>query len=250
MHRVFIEPSQVDEKDHRVIIRGDEVNHIKNVLRMKPGEELDACESVSRRLYRCMIEDYAPGEVICRLCFIKEADTELSSGIYLFQGLPKADKLELIVQKAVELGVREIIPVSTMRSVVRLDEKKSEKKRVRWQAIAEGAASQSRRAYVPQVKDTMDFAAAVEYCRSVAVKSFIPYELCEEKGMEHTRMMLSQIAPGEAVGVFIGPEGGFDESEISLAEGAGIIPVTMGRRILRTETAAITILSWLMYLRE
>ncbi len=248
MHRVFIDPSQVDEAGHRVYIRGGEVNHIKNVLRMKEGEELDACESESRRLYRCLVEDIQPDEVVCLLCFIKEADSELPVKIYLFQALPKKDKLELIIQKAVELGVSQIIPVSCKRSVVKLEDGRSKKKLARWQAIAEGAAAQSRRAFVPEVGPVMSFKEALPLACNVARHCFIPYELADSGTMDRTRELFENIRPGEDVAVFIGPEGGFDEEEISQALASGLEPITLGRRILRTETAAISVLSWLDFL--
>ena len=248
MHRVFIEPSQVDMECHRVFILGGDVNHIKNVLRMKKGEELDACESVSRRLYRCMVEEFTQEGIECRICFVKEPDTELSSKIYLFQGLPKGEKLELIIQKAVELGAAQIIPVKCTRSVVKLDEKKAAKKTERWQQIAKNAAEQSRRSFIPQAGPLMDFKEAVEYAKKVSDKGFIPYELTDASAMDKTRALLSGVKTGESVAVFIGPEGGFEEEEVKQAVAAGIEPITLGKRILRTETAAITVLSWLNYI--
>ena len=172
---------------------------------------------------------------------------ELPSRVYLFQGLPKADKMELIIQKAVELGAYQVIPVATKRSVVKLDTKKAKGKLARWQAIAEAAAKQSKRRIVPEVASVMTMREAVGYARNMQVKC-IPYELAE--GMAHTRELIESIEPGQEVAVFIGPEGGFEESEIQLAMEAGIIPVTMGKRILRTETAGFTMLSWIMYQLE
>ena len=117
MYQFFVEPSQIQDK--RIVITGSDVNHIKNVLRMKIGEEIAVSNGVDNREYRCGIEEFTEGEVICSLRFIKEEGMELPSRIYLFQGLPKADKMELIVQKAVELGVYEVIPVAAKRCVVK-----------------------------------------------------------------------------------------------------------------------------------
>ena len=172
---------------------------------------------------------------------------ELPSKIYLFQGLPKADKMELIVQKAVELGVYEIIPVATKRAVVKLDEKKAKSKTARWQTISEAAAKQSKRRIVPQIHTVMSFKEAVNYAKEMQIK-LIPYELAE--GMEKTREIITSLKPGQDIAIFIGPEGGFEESEIQGALENGIMPITLGKRILRTETAGFTILSWIMYQLE
>lgn len=169
---------------------------------------------------------------------------ELPSKIYLFQGIPKADKMELIIQKAVELGVYEIIPVAMRRSVVKLDEKKAKSKLLRWQSISEAAAKQSKRKVIPNVKAVMTFKEAAAYAKQMDVK-LLPYELAE--GMHHTKELIGGLVPGQSVAVFIGPEGGFDEEEIKTASESGLQPITMGKRILRTETAGFTILAWLMY---
>lgn len=245
MYNFFVEPSQISENE--VVIVGNDVNHIKNVLRMRPGEELSVSNGVDNREYRCGIEEILEDRILCRLRFIKEDGMELPSKVYLFQGLPKADKMELIIQKAVELGVYEIIPVSTKRAVVKLDEKKAKTKAVRWQTIAEAAAKQSKRRVIPEVKNVMTMKQAVDYAKAMDVK-LIPYELAE--GMEATKKRIASLQAGQTIAVFIGPEGGFEESEIEAAVGAGICPITMGKRILRTETAGITILAWIMYQLE
>ena len=245
MYQFFVEPSQIN--GNRIVITGSDVNHIRNVLRMKIGEEIAVSNGIDGKEYRCGIEEYSEDSVLCTLRFIKEDGIELPSKVYLFQGLPKADKMELIVQKAVELGAYEIIPVAAKRGVVKLDEKKAAGKVNRWQGIAEAAAKQSKRAVVPQVHPVMTMKAALEYAGKMDVR-LIPYELA--KDMEHTRNMLQQIRPGQSVAIFIGPEGGFEESEIQAALDAGIEPVTLGRRILRTETAGFTVLAWLGYLLE
>ncbi len=242
MYQFFVEPGQIQGR--RIIITGSDVNHIRNVLRMKPGEEIAVSNGTDGREYRCGIESFTEDEVICSLRFVKEDGVELPSRIFLFQGLPKADKMELIVQKAVELGAYEVIPVAARRCVVRLDEKKASSRISRWQGIAEAAAKQSRRGIIPQVHPVMNMREAVAYARTMEVK-LIPYELAENMG--HTKEVLGAVKPGTDIAVFIGPEGGFEQEEIELAMAAGIEPVTLGRRILRTETAGLTVLSWLMY---
>lgn len=245
MYQFFVEPSKI--QGNRVIITGGDVNHIKNVLRMKCGEEISISNGMDGKEYRCGISEILDDEVICELRFIKEDGLELPSKIYLFQGLPKADKMELIIQKAVELGVYEVIPVSCKRSVVKLDAKKAESKIKRWQSIMEAAAKQSKRGIIPGIKNPMTMTEAIAYSKCANVR-LIPYELAE--GMADTKEIIGSIKPGEDVAIFIGPEGGFEEAEVKAASESGVKPITLGKRILRTETAGMTVLSWLMYQLE
>lgn len=247
MYQFFAEPDQINVNDKRVIISGADVNHIRNVLRMKAGEEISVCNGQDGREYRCGIVSFEEDRVICELRFIKEENAELPVKVYLFQGLPKADKMELIIQKAVELGVYRIIPVSAKRCVVKLDDGKAAAKVRRWQGIAEAAAKQSRRGVIPEVSEVMSFRQAVEQAAAMDVR-LIPYELAS--GMEKTRELISGLEAGQSVAIFIGPEGGFEEQEIQLAADNGIQPVTLGRRILRTETAGMTVLAWIGYVLE
>lgn len=245
MRIFFVEPSQI--QDDKIEIIGNDVNHIKNVLRMRVGDALSASNGVDEKEYRCSIEEMGEDYVLCRVRCIKEEVVELPSKVYLFQGLSKGDKMELIVQKAVELGVYEIIPVSTKRAVVKLDERKAKSKTMRWQGVAEAAAKQSRRRMIPMVNEVMTMKEAIAYAAAMDVR-LIPYEMAE--GMGKTREIISSLKPEQSIAVFIGPEGGFEESEIEEAEAAGIRPITMGKRILRTETASYTILAWIMYQLE
>ena len=247
MYHFFVKPSQINVHDKSVIIVGSDVNHIRNVLRMKTGEELNISDGQDGREYRCAIDSYEEDRVICRLRFIKEDNVELPSKVYLFQALPKADKMEMIIQKAVELGVYRIIPVAAKRCVVKLDEKKATSKTARWQGIAEAAAKQSKRAIIPEVSDVLSFSQAVDLASDMDVR-LIPYELAE--GMAKTRKIIDELMPNQDIAIFIGPEGGFEETEIQDAIEKGIIPVTLGKRILRTETAGMTVLSWIMYRLE
>ena len=245
MYRFFVEPSQVGEKE--IIITGNDVNHIKNVLRMKPKEPI-LISSKENLEYTCYIEEMSEDEIKAHIMYAQEAGYELPSKLYLFQGLPKSDKMEWIIQKAVELGVHEVIPVASKRAVVKLDQKKEEKKRTRWQAIAESAAKQSKRMYVPEVTKVMSFSQAVEYAKSMDVV-LIPYELA--KGMADTKEVIQKIEKGQSVGIFIGPEGRFEEAEVELAvQEAHAKSITLGKRILRTETAGLTVLSILMFTLE
>lgn len=247
MYQFFVEPGQINVNDKFVTIVGPDVNHIKNVLRMKEGEELDVCTGQDGKVYRCGIAAFEEDQIKCELRFVKEDDVELPVKIYLFQGLPKGDKMELIIQKAVELGVYGIIPVTTKRCVVRLDEGKAAAKVKRWQGIAEAAAKQSRRGVIPEVSRVMSFSQALDLASDKDVR-LIPYEFAE--GMEKTRELIGRIEKGQSVAIFIGPEGGFEPREIQAAVDKGIQPVTLGRRILRTETAGMTVLAWIGYVTE
>ncbi len=245
MYQFFVEPHQICDKT--VTILGSDVNHIKNVLRMKVGEELAVSNGVDGREYRCAIASLEEESVICELRFVKEDGVELSSQVYLFQGLPKADKMELIIQKAVELGVHAVVPVAAKRCVVKLDDKKAKSKIARWQSIAEAAAKQSKRRIVPEVTEVMSFKEALAFVKDFDVK-IIPYELAEN--MSKTKEIIEGLRPGQKIAVFIGPEGGFEEAEVQSAMGMGVEPVTLGKRILRTETAGFTVMSWIMYKLE
>lgn len=245
MYQFFVEPHQI--QGNRVLIEGGDVNHIKNVLRMKVGEEIAVSNGQDGKEYRCGILELGEECIVCELRFVKEDGVELSSQVYLFQGLPKADKMEMIIQKCVELGVYAVVPVATKRCVVKLDDKKSKSKIARWQGIAEAAAKQSKRRIVPEIMDVMSFRQALQFVSDFEVK-IIPYELAEN--MEKTKEIIQNIKPGQKIAVFIGPEGGFDESEVEQALQNGTEPITLGKRILRTETAGLTVMSWIMYQLE
>ena len=243
MLHIFVDPAQM--KGDLLYVTGKDVNHIKNVMRLKQGDEISVRTGQDDREYRYGIEEFTDSEVVCRLRFVKEADVELPVKVYIFQGLPKADKMELIIQKAVELGAAEIIPVQMRRCVVKLDGAKKGKKTQRWQAIAESAAKQSRRAVVPLVREPMTMEEAVRFAEQNTDVRLLPYELQEADGS--TREVMDGIREGSAVSIFIGPEGGFDPAEVELARKTGVVPISLGKRILRTETAALVALSFLIY---
>ncbi len=242
MNRFFGKADNIS--DDTIIIDGSDVNHIRNVLRMREGDRLTVTGG-NNRDYICAIREYGQDKVILNILETQESDKELPARIYLFQGLPKGDKMELIIQKCVELGVYEIIPVAMRRCVVKLDNKKAPAKILRWQAISESAAKQSGRSIIPAVKNVMTFTKALEYVKECEMTGIIPYELAY--GMEDTRKAIAGIKPGMSAAVFIGPEGGFDAGEVEAAKAAGLMPVSLGRRILRTETAGLAVMSILMY---
>lgn len=251
MYHFFVEPNQIGEKT--IVITGLDVNHIKNVLRLAPGEEISISNGIDKKDYRCGIETITDTEVLCTLRFIKEDALELPSKVYLFQGLPKGDKMELIIQKMVELGVYEIIPVTMKRCVMKLDDKKAKSKLARWQGISEAAAKQSKRRVIPEIHDVMSYKEAIAYAKSMDIR-LVPYEMEElvegAGGMAKTKNIISNLTSGESIAFFVGPEGGFEDSEINLAMEEGFQPITLGRRILRTETAGFTLMSWIMYQLE
>ena len=241
MQQFFAEPSRI--REGQAVLEGADVNHMKNVLRMRQGEEVKISDGEGK-VYRCRVGAYEDGRAVLDILEELETDTELPSEIWLFQGLPKGDKMDWIVQKAVELGVYRIVPFRASRSVVKLDEKKAGKKCGRWQTVAKGAAEQSGRGVIPEVGQVQDFREALRTAGSLN-RILIPYEL--ERGMAETVKVIEDIAPGQSVGIFIGPEGGFEKEEIELAVQHGAVPVSLGKRILRTETAGLTALSILMY---
>lgn len=243
MYRFFVDRNQIGDKI--IYIEGDDYNHIKNVLRMKEGEEISVMVPGDDSEYRCCIAGYTEDKVECALEFVKKSDVELPCKITLYQALPKQDKMELIIQKAVELGVSVVVPVATRRAVVKLDGAREDKKIARWNSIAQAAAKQSKRAIIPTVSNILSLDEAIKDCSDYNVK-LIPYELADADSMDRTRDIVAGVQPGSHIAIFIGPEGGFDEEEVNRCIGNGIEPITLGHRILRTETAGLVVLSWLV----
>lgn len=246
MHRFYVNEDQII--NNNIIVTGQDVNHIKNVLRMRPGDDIIICNGQGKDCY-CIINKVTDTTVEAEVKSIEDTDTELPVKITLFQGLPKSDKMELIIQKAVELGVYEIVPVIMDRSVVKNnDARKADKKLQRWQTISESAAKQSRRGIIPKILPIMSYKEAIDYGVEMDLR-LLPYE--NEKGMKATKECLEQLINCKEVGFFIGPEGGFEGWEVELAKENNIIPVSLGRRILRTETASLALLSMmLLYLED
>ncbi len=244
MEHFFISPENIGEEE--VVIKGGDVNHIKNVLRMRPGDELLLSDGTGNDLV-CVIEEMEKhaDHIRCRITDNELLIKEPAVRFYLFQALTKSDKFEFIIQKAVELGVHEIIPVRTARCVARYDEKKQRNKALRWRKISESAAKQSRRGIIPGVKDILSFKEALSYAEQLDVV-LIPYE--NFKDMKYTRKTLASIKRGSGVGIFIGPEGGFETDEVETAVTAGARQISLGSRILRTETAPLMILSVLGFM--
>lgn len=243
MYRFYVNEDNIISDD-KITITGSDVNHIGNVLRMRPGDRIIVNDTAGTDYY-CIITDISKQEIDLDIEFSRHCEAELKSKLYLFQALPKLDKMELIVQKAVELGAYEVIPVITKRCVVKLDGgARQGRKLERWRSIAESAAKQSARGIIPEVKDPMTFADALEYSRKLEY-NIIPFEHAD--GMDASRAIMEEAANKGSVGIFIGPEGGFEDEEIALAEKNGLKTISLGNRILRTETAGMTVLSILMF---
>lgn len=241
MHRFFVEDNQIEEPIIR--ITGEDVNHISLVLRLNVDEQI----VISNRQgtdYCCIIEAIERDFIRCRIQSANLSHQELSSKIYLFQGIPKQDKLELIIQKSIELGVYEIIPVAMARSIVKINGQNKDKKNDRWQKIAISAAKQSQRAIIPRVLDVMTFDEAVAYAEKLNIV-FVPYEKAMD--LKSSKELITNVRRHQTIGIFIGPEGGFEEKEILKLEKIKASIISLGKRILRTETAGLVILSILMY---
>lgn len=243
MHQFFI-PAEQEGKEF-VTILGADVNHIKNVLRMRPGEEIRV-SSENGQDHFCRITEITDEFVQADILRPAE-NTELPCPIYLFQALPKGDRMETVIQKAVELGVYEIIPVEMKYCVVRLDAKKAQAKVKRWQAIAESAAKQSKRSRIPHICEPVNIKQALAYAKKTGGTFLVPYE--NERGMAATKDALTGLETGEPISIMIGPEGGFAPEEIEMVRSEAKV-ISLGKRILRTDTAAIAMLSVLMLYLE
>ena len=242
MHRFYVDNEAIHGES--IYITGSDVNHIKNVLRMKPEDSLIISNGQGKE-FNCIIKDISESKVLADIVSCEESLTELDTKIYLYQGLPKKDKMELIIQKAVELGVYEIIPVMMKRTIVKLEDKKKELKKLeRWQQIAVSAAKQSNRGIIPKVHEVVSYKEALKLADNMDLV-LLPYE--NAKGIDETKRVIAQCREKKSIGIFIGPEGGFDQSEIEEAIARDVNLITLGRRILRTETAGLTILSILMF---
>lgn len=242
MNRFFVDDPGAFS-DRSVVITGEDVNHVKNVLRLKENDELIVSDGRGRD-YHCRISGITNEEVVADICDICDNFSELSTEITLFQGFPKGDKMELIIQKTVELGVTRIVPVMTKRTVVKLDDKKAKKKTERYNMIAESAAKQSGRGMIPEVTMPVSFAEAVSMAEKFDM-NIIPYE--EAEGVEYSRNIIKSIKGKKSLGIFIGPEGGFAREEVEKALDAGASAITLGHRILRTETAGMAVISIIMF---
>ena len=250
MHRFFADTIQ--SSDSRIVLTGENARHAALVLRLAPGEEI-MVGSGDGRDYTCRIESITSEEVVANILDISGNVAELPIQITLYQGFPKGDKMDLIIQKSVELGVHRIVPVWMNRSIVKMDDTKAKKRRDRYQSISEAAAKQSGRGIIPEIGAFLSMKDAVKEAANLN-RILLPYE--NAKGMGHTRMVLKEIHDGNekgevnSLGIFVGPEGGFEESEVTALQETGAEVITLGHRILRTETAGIVMMSILSFIFE
>ena len=229
-----------------VLLDGPAAHHMIHVLRAHPGEKAEISDSRGR-IYDCTLIGIREDGAMLSVDREIQKNRELPSRITLYQGLPKGDKMSLIIQKAVELGVGRIAPVIMERSVARPDRKSAAHKLQRWQKIAASAAEQCGRAVIPEVLPVRAFDEVLGEAAE-ADRFLLPYECAE--GMERTRSLFSDLPAAGEIAVMIGPEGGYTPQEIESAEKAGAMIMTLGNRILRAETAAITALSWIVFQLE
>lgn len=240
MHRFFVKRENVFEGS--IIVEGEDVQHISRVLRLQVGDRIVLCDGEGTD-YITAIESMDKHSIKAAVLDKEASRGETDIDVVLYQGIPKSTKMDLIIQKCTELGVNRIVPVSTMRTIVKLESEKDEKKKVeRWTKIAEEAAKQSGRGIIPRINMPMTFSEALKDAARLDT-AIIPYEL------EGSLSIKEALRNGKAssIGFFIGPEGGFDTSEIDIAKESGAMPVTLGSRILRTETAGVAVLTSIMY---
>ena len=243
MRKFFVSLNQLNE--NKINIIGEDVNHIKNVLRCEIGEKLDICIEENGTNYLCKIEEISKEYILCDVIEKIESKAESNVQLTIYQGLPKSDKMELIIQKCTELGVKRIVPVEMDRSIVKLVGKDEAKKIERWQKIAEMAAKQSKRDLIPEISHLENIKKICENLEKYDIV-FVAYEDEDKTYLKQELKKLDKIE-NPKIAVVIGPEGGFDTKEINTLKESGAKIVTLGKRILRTETAPIALASIIMY---
>lgn len=245
MPKFFIKTENLKENEE-IWITGRDVNHIKNVLRKKIDDKINICNSDTQKNYECVIKNIEENKIVCKILYEVKSLTESNINITIFQGLPKADKMELIIQKATELGVKTIVPVITKRTVIKLKDKDKQNKVDRWQKIAEVAAKQSGRDIIPTIENIINI-TNIKF--DEFDKIFVLYENEEKISIKDEIEQLKNDNKEELnIGIVIGPEGGFAENEIEqLRLNQNVSVVTLGKRILRTETVALVVSGILMY---
>lgn len=244
MRKFFVKENQINSE--LITILDEDVNHIKNVLRLNVGENLQICDIDSSKNYICEILELTAKSVTCKILEEIQSIAEGNVELHIFQGLPKADKMELIIQKGTELGVSEFVPVSFKRSIVKISPKDEKKKIDRWNKISEVAAKQSKRDIIPKVRN-------VESIKNVCneIKDYnivlLAYELEENNYIKNELLKIKNTKENYKVAVIIGPEGGIEKEEVEVLENAGAKVISLGKRILRTETVALQVSSIIMY---
>jgi len=244
MPKFFVNQENIEAE--QITITGENVNHIKNVLRKKINDTLEICNTQNGNNFLCEIEQIEQEKILCKILEEILNTTEPSTYVHIYQGLPKSDKMELIIQKTVELGVSEITPTNMTRCIVKLDNKDQIKKIERWQKISEVAAKQSGRSSIPKINSLCNFKEIANQCADYDI-ILLAYENEKENTLKNEIQKLKNTNKNLKIAVIIGPEGGLAPEEVENAKQNGINTITLGNRILRTETVALNILSIIMY---
>lgn len=243
MPKFFVSQNQISE--NKITLIGEDVKHIANVLRKDVGDKINICNITTSENFLCQLEEISKEEIKCSIIEKIKSDAEPNTDITIFQGLPKAEKMELIIQKCTELGVKTFVPVEMERSIVKLDSKAESKKIERWQKIAETAAKQSGRDIIPKVENLINLQKLLYLIEKYDIV-LLAYENEEEYTLKEA---LNTVKSKEnlKIGIIIGPEGGIDVKEVQALEQAGAKIITLGNRILRTETVGIAMTSIILY---
>ena len=245
MPKFFVKDNQVE--DNKITILGDDVNHIANVLRMKVGDEIQICNTDTTENYNVELNEFSKDSIVCKVLEKIASEAESSINLKIFQGIPKSDKMELIIQKSTELGVKAIVPVEMERCISKINGKDEKKKIERWQKISEVAAKQSGRDIIPKIEQVIKIKEISEHVSEYDM-IIVPYEKAEgysfKDAIEELKIKDNK---NLNIGIVIGPEGGYEPSEVELLQNAGAKVVTLGKRILRTETVALAMASVIMY---
>lgn len=244
MRKFFVESNQIENSKIEII--GEDVNHIKNVLRLQVGEKIKICDKTNKINYISEIIEITSKSVKCNIVELAPNEAEGNVILHIFQGLPKADKMELIIQKGTELGASEFIPVSFKRSVVKLSGKDEIKKIDRWNKIAEVAAKQSGRDLVPKVRNVENIKNVCNQIKDYDIV-LLAYELEDKNYIKNELQKLKSQKENYKIAVIIGPEGGIDQEEVNTIAQNGAKVISLGKRILRTETVALQVSSIIMY---
>ncbi len=244
MSKFFVKENQI--YDNKIEIIDEDVNHIKNVLRLTIDNEIKICDQDNSKNYRCQIIGISSQKIECKILEEMENEAEGNVELHIFQGLPKADKMELIIQKGTELGVAEFIPVNMKRCIVKLDGKDQVKKIERWNKIAEVAAKQSGRDLIPKVTNLENIKQIVNKINDYDLV-LVAYEMEKETYIREELLKLKNLKQNYKIAVLIGPEGGLELDEVELLKNQGAKVISLGKRILRTETVALQVASIIMY---
>lgn len=245
MPKFFVTSNEIN--NDKIQVKGEDVNHIKNVLRAKIEDKIDICNTDEMKDYKCEIEEITNEYINCKIISEKQNDSESNIEITIFQGLPKADKMELIIQKSVELGVNKIVPVDMKRCVVKLKDKDQIKKVERWQKISEVASKQCGRGIIPEIGQVVKIKEIIDRIGEYDI-ILVAYEKEENNYLKFEIDKLKKLEKDKKkIAIAIGPEGGLEEEEVKMLQENGAKVITLGKRILRTETVALNMISILMY---